>query len=107
MAGANDGKQIQDLPPPWFGVDHGIDKLEEAVRLDEVQAIRVKWQPLSEVTWNANVHFQTRGGIELEMNLSESGYAALLKRVKEVSTLNDERQGGQRLRRSRKALAAD
>ena len=94
MAGGNDGKQIQDLPLPWFGVDRGIDKLEEAVRLDEVQAIRVKWQPLSEVTWNANGYFQMRGGIELEMNLSESVYAALLKRVKEVSTLNDEGQGG-------------
>ena len=73
-------EDIELLPPPWFGVSHGVDGCEEALRLDEVQAFRACWRLLGEI-WRADLRINLKGGGYLDTSLSEKGYEAFLKAV--------------------------
>jgi len=73
-------QDIELLPPPWFGVSHGMDNHEEALRLDEVQAFSVSWRLLGGV-WRADLRINLKGGGYLDTSLSEKGYESFLNAI--------------------------
>ena len=70
------------LPLPWFGVDHGDENFEEAIRLDEVQAFRISYEEQNGGIYH--VIATLRGGAEFQMSMNTKEANLLVKRLKEL-----------------------
>jgi hypothetical protein len=57
------------LPLGWFGVSHGIDNYEEAVRLDEIVYLNAYSEITSEYSW-WHITLILKSGRRIEMTLS-------------------------------------
>ena len=79
-------QDIEKLPSPWFGIDHGIDNYEVAIRLDRVQAFRASFEYLGEnlsrAYWNVTIHIVFENGTKFQVNLTEKGYDKFLLALK-------------------------
>ena len=93
---------INDLPFPWFTVDHGMDNCEEAILLTEIVAIkitetylsgnRVSWEveqahPEAQKNfplWNINVTCFLKSGRTFKLDLTPKGYDKFIKALSEV-----------------------
>jgi hypothetical protein len=75
-------QSTEKLPLPWFGVDHGAENFEEAIRLDEVQAFRISYEEQDGGIYH--VIATLRGGAEFQMSMKTKEANLLVKRLKEL-----------------------
>lgn len=83
-------QNINELQYPWFGIDHGLDNYEEAIKLDRIQAFRASFEYIGEnlsgAECNIRLHIVFENGSKFQLNLTEKGYDKFLLGIKSGKT---------------------